>query len=217
MTTSNSELRGVILDLDGTLIDSNDAHAQAWAQAFADHGFDISAEQVRPLIGMGGDQMLPTLAGVEAGSEQGKALVEAWAKHFKAMVPNLRSMLGARELVTGLRGLGLKVILGSSGEDEVVEAELKHIDLPELLSSRVKSEEVEASKPEPDIVQIALKKLELAPQQVVMVGDTHFDAEAAAKAGVRSVLLRCGGNAELPAQTYEDPRELLLAFLQGEV
>lgn len=214
MTT---ELRGVILDLDGTLIDSNDAHAQAWAQAFADHGYDITAEQVRPLIGMGGDQMLPKLAGVAADSKEGKALVKSWGEHFKAMIPELRAMPGARELVTGLRGLGLKVMLGSSGEDEVVEAELKHIGLEELINSRVKSEEVEASKPEPDIVQIALDKMDLAPQQAVMVGDTHFDAEAAAKAGVRPVLLKCGGNSELPAQTYDDPQALLLAFLQGQV
>lgn len=215
--TATPELRGVILDLDGTLIDSNDAHAQAWAQAFAEHGFDISAQQVRPLMGMGGDKLLPTLAGLEADSEQGKALVEGWKKHFLELLSGLRPTAGARELVLGLRALNLKVILGSSGEDEVVEAELKHIGLSELLESRVKSEEVEASKPAPDIVQVALDKLQLAPQQVVMVGDTHFDAEAAARAGVRCVLLECGGGHELPAQTYKDPHALLLAFLQGEV
>ncbi len=215
--TVNPELRGLILDLDGTLIDSNDAHAQAWAQAFAQHGFDISAEEVRPLIGMGGDKLLPTLAGIEADSEQGKALVSAWGSAFRPLIRDLRATPGARELVAGLRGLGFEVILGSSGEDETVEAELRHIGLEELLSARVQSDEVERSKPDPDIVEIALHKLNLAPQQVMMVGDTHFDAEAAARAGVRCVLLRCGGNTDLPAQTYDDPQALLLAFLQGQV
>lgn len=211
------EVRGVILDLDGTLIDSNDAHARAWARAFAEHGFDVPAAQVRPLIGMGGDQMLPKLVNVDADSERGKALTQSRAKHFREEVPRLRATPGARELVAGLRALGIKLMLGSSGEDELVKAELEQIGLSELVESRVRSDEVQASKLEADIVSVALNKLGLAPQQVLMVGDTHFDVEAAAKAGVRCVLLRCGGNPDLPAQTYADPQELLLAFLRGQV
>lgn len=215
--THAAPLRAVILDLDGTLIDSNDAHARAWVTSFQQHGFDVTFEQVRPLIGMGGDKVIPRLTGVDAESEQGKALSEGWSEAFKPMIPDLRAMPGASELVAGLRDLGFKLMLGSSGEDETVEEELRHIGLESLIGSRVTSSEVEASKPDADIVAVALKKLGAAADETLMVGDTEYDAEAARKAGVRCVLLRCGGNTGLPGEVYDDPAALMAAFKRGEL
>jgi HAD superfamily hydrolase (TIGR01509 family) len=212
-----STLRAVILDLDGTLIDSNDAHARAWVTAFQTQHLDIPFEKIRPLIGMGGDKLIPELSDVDPEGEEGKALTKAWAEAFTTMIPELKATPGAAELVAGLQALGLKVMLGSSGEDEVVEAELKHLGLESLLNSRVSSEEVENSKPSPDIVAVALKKLGVQPAEALMVGDTHFDAEASQKAGVRVALLRSGGNTDLSAESgdvliYADPQALLEAF-----
>ena len=208
-------LRAVILDLDGTLIDSNDAHARAWVTSFQQHGFGVSFEQVRPLMGMGGDKVIPKLTGVDAESEQGKALIKGWGEAFKPMIPGLQATPGASELVAGLRGLGLKLMLGSSGEDELVEEELRHLGLESLKDTRVTSSEVEASKPDADIIAVALKKLGTAAGETLMVGDTRFDAEAANKAGVRVILLRCGGNPEVRGEVYDDPAALLAALVGG--
>jgi len=208
----NSSVRAVILDLDGTLIDSNDAHARAWVTAFRQGGFDVSFEQVRSLIGMGGDKVIPKLTGVDPHSAQGKALTEGWGEAFKPMIADLQATPGAAELVAGLRGLNLKIMLGSSGEDEIVQQELGHLGLEELNDSRVTSSEVESSKPDADILAVALKKLGTAADETLMVGDTVYDAEAARKAGVRCVLLRCGGNTDLPGEVYADPLALLAAL-----
>ena len=209
--------RAVILDLDGTLIDSNDAHARAWVTAFQQQGYGVPFDKVRPLIGMGGDKMIPKLTGVDEGSQQGKAMTKGWGEAFKPMIAGLKAMPGASELVAGLRELGLKIMLGSSGEDEIVKRELKHLGLEALNDARVTSSEVEESKPDSDIVAVALNKLGTAADETLMVGDTKFDAEAANKAGVRVALLRCGGNADLPGEVYDDPAALLAALKRGDL
>ncbi|AWN23101.1 HAD family hydrolase [Deinococcus irradiatisoli] len=213
MTTS---LQAAILDLDGTLIDSNDAHARAWVTSLKRHGFDIPFERVRPLIGMGGDKLIPELTGLDPESETGKALTQGWGDAFKPMIPSLQATPGARELVAGLRELGWKLMLGSSGEDEVVEQELEHLGLEDLKNSRVTSSEVEESKPDADILAVALRKLGVPAGAALMVGDTKYDAEAARRAGVRCVLLRCGGNPDLPGEVYASPADLLGALRSGD-
>ncbi|WP_420595852.1 HAD family hydrolase [Deinococcus sp.] len=212
-----SPLRAVILDLDGTLIDSNDAHARAWVTAFQQQGYGVPFDKVRPLIGMGGDKVIPKLTGVDAESEQGRGLTQGWGEAFKPMIAGLKATPGASELVAGLRELNIQIMLGSSGEDEIVERELKHLGLESLNNSRVTSSEVEDSKPDSDIVEVALKKLGTVAGETLMVGDTRFDAEAARKAGVRVVLLRCGGNADLPGEVYNDPAALLTALRRGDL
>ncbi len=187
--------QGLILDVDGTLLDSNDGHARAWVAAFRDEGFDIPFEQVRPLIGMGGDQVVPRLTGVQKDTPQFQRLSDGWKRHFEAEeLPNVRPQPGARELVEALLARGLRLVVGSSGEKELVEKLLRIADVAELLPERTTSAEVEASKPEPDIVQAALGKLGLEPGEVLMVGDTPFDLQSAANAGVQTVFLRCGGD-----------------------
>ena len=202
--------RGIILDVDGTLVDSNDGHARAWVAAFKDEGFDVPFEQVRPLIGMGGDQVVPRLTGVKPETPQFERLTDGWARHFKASeLAQVRPQPGARELVQALHDRGLKLIVGSSGEQEIVEKLLDLAGVAALLPERTTSAEVEASKPEPDIVQAALKKLGLGPEEVMMVGDTPFDIESAARAGVGAVALRCGGDSRFEGAlaVFESPAD----------
>ncbi|WP_019584763.1 HAD family hydrolase [Deinococcus apachensis] len=210
-------LRGVLLDVDGTLIDSNDAHARAWVEALREEGFERSFGEVRPLIGMGGDQLIPRLTGEDGESELGKRLTQGWLKHFKPLIPELQPTRGNRALIEGLRARGLRVALATSGEAEIVDGLLKQAGLDDLNLDRVSSSEVESSKPEPDLVEAGLNKLGLPADAALMVGDTPFDAEAAHKAGVPCVLLRCGGDSDeelgrAPALVLDDPQALLEAL-----
>lgn len=217
-TVLNPErLRGVLLDVDGTLIDSNDAHARAWVEALREEGFERSFGEVRPLIGMGGDQLVPRLTGEDGESEVGKRLTQGWLKHFKPLVPGLRPTRGNRALIEGLRSRGLKVVLATSGEAEIVDSLLKQANLGDLNLDRVSSSEVGSSKPAPDLVQVGLDKLGLPAGAALMVGDTPFDAEAAHGAGVPCALLRCGGDSEeelrrTGALVLNDPQALLEAL-----
>ncbi|WP_034384462.1 HAD family hydrolase [Deinococcus sp. YIM 77859] len=211
---SPDRLRGVLLDVDGTLVDSNDAHAYAWLEALREEGFTRTFEEVRPLIGMGGDQLVPRLTGEDGESERGKRLTRGWLNHFKPRIPQLQATRGARALVEGLQARGLRVVLATSGEADIVDGLLKRAHLEDLNLDRVSSSEVESSKPAPDLIQAGLKKLGLPAEAALMVGDTPYDAEAARKAGVPYVLLRCGGNTGLEEHgpTLDDPQALLEAL-----
>ncbi|MFK7600879.1 HAD family hydrolase [Deinococcus sp. SM5_A1] len=207
--------RAIILDLDGTLVDSNDAHARAWVQALADEGFHQSFEKVRPLMGMGGDQLVPRLTGVEPDTEQYTRLSDGWKDHFqRGELPTIRAQPGARELVKELRRRGLDLIIGTSGDGAVVEALLMRADVADLVSQRTTASDVEDSKPAPDIVKAALKKLGRKADEVLMLGDTPYDIESAGRSGVDTVALRCGGaeDGRLAGaiKVYNDPLDLLV-------
>ncbi|GGO24570.1 HAD family hydrolase [Deinococcus humi] len=202
----------VILDLDGTLVDSNDAHARAWLHAFADEGFHLGFDEVRTLIGMGSDQLVPRLTGVQPDSEQYERLSNAWKDHFqRGELPTIRAQPGARELVEELRRRDVDVIIGTSGDESVVEALLMRADVADLVPQRTTASDVEESKPAPDIVKAALKKLGRKADEVLMLGDTPYDIEAAGKSGVDTVALRCGGDDRLDGavKVYNDPLDWL--------
>lgn len=205
------DLRALLLDLDGTLADSNDAHARAWVQALADQDITREESEVRPLIGMGGDQLVPALTGQSDRSELGKALVQGWQDHFGPMIPEIAPLGGARELLEWARAQGLKVVLASSGEDDIVDALLEQIGVGDLVPLRVRSDEVQRTKPAPDVLQAALAKAGVSAAQALFVGDTTYDARAARAAGVACVLLRAGGSPGLNTEPHVlgDPAELL--------
>ena len=204
--------RGVIFDIDGTLVDSNDAHARAWVRAFADQGIEVPFEQVRPLIGMGGDQLVPRVTGIEKGDPRYQPLSDGWKRHFQEdELPGLRAQPGSRALVEALRSRGLRLIVGTSADEALVEGLLKIAQVDDLLTEYTTASDVEAYKPEPDIVQAAVTKLGLPPAEVLMVGDTPFDVESARKAGVDTVALRCGGDDrfEGAVAVYDSPQDWL--------
>lgn len=204
--------RGVIFDVDGTLVDSNDAHTRAWVSAFRDEGFQVEPEDVRPWIGMGGDQLVGRVAGIEKDDPLAGRLSERWKEHFRnEEMPGLSGFDGVRDLVQELRGQGVRLIVGTSADASLVAGLLETAGVKDVLTEYTTASDVEASKPEPDIVQAALEKLDLRPEEVLMVGDTPFDIEAARRAGVDTVALRCGGDDrfEGAVAVFENPRDLL--------
>lgn len=210
-------VRGVLLDVDGTLLDSNDAHARSWAEVFERHGMHIGFEQVRPLVGEGGDKLLPQLTGMDAESARGKELSEERRKLFlEKFLPALRPTRGARMFVERLKAKGLRVVIATSANEKELGALLHQAGVKDLIEHATSSDDG-ASKPDPDIVRAALEEAKLAPAEAVMVGDTPYDIEAAARAGVRTIALRCGGwwdDAALGGAVaiYDDPAALALSF-----
>ena len=215
-------VRGVLLDIDGTLLDSNDAHARSWVEIFRRHGQDIGFERVRPLIGEGGDKLLPQLTGIDAESAEGKALSGERRELFlRDYLPALRPTRGARALVEGLKATGVRVVVATSSNGKELGALLQQAGVADLIA-RATSSDDGASKPDPDIVSAALGQAKLPPHEALMVGDTPYDIEAARRAGVKTIALRCGGwwdDAALAgaAAIYDDPASLSEAgFIQPQ-
>ena len=211
------KFRGVILDVDGTLVDSNDAHARAWAEAFAEAGHDVAASAVRPLIGMGGDKLVPALTGVAADSPEGERLRERHGEIFRARyLPGLKALPGARALVERLQAAGFKVVVGSSAKREELDPLLEVAGVADLIEQTTSSSDAENSKPEPGIVEAALSQLALPPEAVVMLGDTPYDEEAARRAGVALIAVESGGwkeaEFEAPIAVYTHPADLVERF-----
>ncbi len=212
-----ASIRGVIFDVDGTLVDSNDAHARAWADALQEFGYDAPFEEVRRLIGMGGDKILAKLAGVDKESPEGEKMSARCSEIFmKQLLPGLRAFPGTRELLEEMRNRGLKLVIASSAQKDKLRELLKIAQADDLVESATSSSDAERSKPDPDIVQAALDNLGLPPEEVVMVGDTPYDIEAAGKAGLRTVAFRSGGwtdaGLEGAIAIYDGPADLLARF-----
>ena len=188
------QFRTVLFDVDGTLVDSNAAHAETWAQALVEHGVQVDVAAIRPLIGMGGDKLLPAVADVEESSPRGAAMAKRKKELFKAKVPNLRPTLGARALLEFLRDRGVTLVVATSAGDREMQAILEQAGLYDLFSAHTSKDDAEESKPDPDIVLAALERLDAKRESTVMVGDTPYDIEAAARAGIPAIALRCGGH-----------------------
>jgi HAD superfamily hydrolase (TIGR01509 family) len=214
---TEERLDGVLLDVDGTLIDSNESHARSWSDALLEFGRDIPAERVRPLIGMGGDKLLPELLGVDADSQTGRKFSELRGRIFlEHYVPRLRLTPGAKELVARLKVERVRLVIATSAQSKELNAMLKQVDLADLIENKTSATDAENSKPDPDIVRAALAKARLSPARAIMLGDTPYDIEAASRAGVACVALRCGGwdsdSLRGAIAIYEDPADLLAHF-----
>lgn len=210
-------IRGVLLDVDGTLVDSNDAHARAWVDAFAEGGHAVAFARVRPLIGMGGDQLLPRVLGIAKDTPEGKWLSDRWAAIFEERyLPAVRAFPGTRALVQRLRDRGLRPIAASSAKAEHLDALLAIAEVRDLLPETTSADDAERSKPAPDIIRAALDKLGLPAAAAALLGDTPYDIAAARQAGVRTIALRCGGwgDRELAGALaiYDDPADLLARY-----
>lgn len=209
-----THIHGVILDVDGTLVDSNDAQAQSWAEAMADYGYYVSPEKIRPLIGMGGDKVLPATLGMQKDTEDGQK-ISARRKHifFQRFLPSLHPFPGAKELIQYMREHGLNVAVASSAESDELRALLDLVGASDLIEEKSSSQDAPQSKPDPDIVSATLHKMSLPTNEVLMLGDTPYDIEAAGRAGIYTIALRCGGwdDTRLSKATaiYNDPADLL--------
>jgi len=210
-------VRGVILDVDGTLVDSNDAHARAWVRALEEDGRRVPFERARRLIGMGGDKIIPELTGLNPSTATAKLISDRRRGFFERdYLPVLKAMPGARNLLLRLRHRGIRLVVASSAERGDLEPLLHVAGAEGLVEHAVSKDEAGRSKPDADAVRAALDHLGLPASEVVMIGDTPYDIEAAAQAGVATIALLCGGwSAQDLADAiavYDDPQDLVDQF-----
>lgn len=210
-------LRGVIFDVDGTLVDSNDAHAQSWVDTFAEAGYDVPFGVVRPLIGMGADKLLPKTIGISHDSEDGKKLVKRRSEIFREQyLPHLRPLEGSRALVLRVRSDGLMAIVATSAKEEELKGLLKAAEVADLIEEKATASDAKRSKPDPDILEAAIEESGISPKNLVMIGDTPYDIEAAARAKVRTIAFRSGGWTDEAlsgaVKIYDGPANLLARY-----
>lgn len=212
-------MRGILLDVDGTLLDSNEAHAAAYAQALLEEGLEIPVAKIRPLIGMGGEKLLPAL-GVQLSSPTGERVSRRKKEVFdEEFLPHLRPTHGARDLLDHMKSLGLELGVATSADAGELRALLRQAGLEDRIDARSSSSDAKSSKPDPDIVEAAIARSRYDRSELVMIGDTPYDVEAAARAGVPIVAVRCGGWSDRDlagaVAIYDDPAHLLAEYDQS--
>ncbi|HEV2693855.1 MAG TPA: HAD family hydrolase [Verrucomicrobiae bacterium] len=212
--------KAFIFDIDGTLIDSNDYHAQAWEKAFRFCGFSVPIEKIRAQIGKGADQLLPGFLNKtqreKYGDKIGKLSGEIFRRNYLSQV---RPFPKVRELFKAIRETGSRIALASSSKEKEVEEYKIIAQISDLVEQTASADDAENSKPEPDIFHSAMSQLGNPPQEtVIVIGDSPYDAIAARRAGLISVGVLCGGFAaeKLKAagchSIYESPEDLLVNF-----
>ena len=210
-------IEAVIFDVDGTLVDSVDFHAEAWQKAFLKFGKDIAFAAIRSQIGKGGDQLLPVFLNEEEIGSFGKKLEIYRGKLFKdEFLARVEAFRDVPDLLDALRKKDRRVALASSAKRDELKVYKKIAGIEKLTDIETSSDDAEKSKPHPDIFEATLKKLKLETDQVLVIGDTPYDAEAAGKAGLAMIGLLCGGFAEQDIKAagatriYRDPQDLLV-------
>lgn len=204
-TASDASIDAVIVDVDGTLVDSNYLHVLAWSRAFAEREVAVPCARLHRVIGMGGDQLVGEVAGADVERRLGDELRQAWSERYGELLDDLRGLDRAADLLAGIEDRGIKVVLATSGKPEHTRHALRAIGLTERSYPMVSGDEVDRTKPDAEIVQVALAKVDGVCG--VMIGDTVWDVEAAARAGVPTVGVLTGGIA----------REVLLSAHAREV
>jgi HAD superfamily hydrolase (TIGR01509 family) len=193
VSSSKGAAKVAILDIDGTLVDTNYQHAIAWYRAFRRHGIVLPVWRIHRHIGMGGDQLIAALTDERTEREQGDEIRSTESEVYRQLIDEVETMQASRELIEELKGRGHTVILASSAKDWEVEHYLDLLDARELADAWTTSADVESTKPEPDLVQAALDRAGEDHGDAVMVGDTPWDVRAAGNTGVPTVAVLTGG------------------------
>jgi HAD superfamily hydrolase (TIGR01509 family) len=189
-----SGARIAVLDVDGTLVDTNYQHALAWYRAFRSLGETYPIWRIHRLIGMGGDRLVAALGGDDVEARIGDDARERWVEEFDRLIDEVAPLPGAREFLAAVGERGHRVVLASSGKPQHVDHFLDLLDARDLAEAWTSSEDVESTKPAPDLLQVALEKLgEPLDAPSVVVGDSVFDVEAAKNAGMPAIVVRSGG------------------------
>ena len=203
----------IILDVDGTLVDSNDAHARAWVDAFTEAGVLVDHEQVRRAIGMGGDRLVPHVSGLAEESPEGTRISERRSEIFTTRyLPHVQPFPAVRDLVQRFVDDGFRVVVASSANESELEGLLERAGVADLIEERTSSDDADRSKPDPDIVRAALRRVGVPAHRALMLGDTPYDVQAALRSGVKIVGVESGGwrRQELvgAAEVYQGAAEL---------
>jgi HAD superfamily hydrolase (TIGR01509 family) len=185
-----------ILDIDGTLVDTNYQHALAWYRAFREHGVVLAIWRIHRHIGMGGDQLVPALTDDSFERARGEEVRDAEGRHYMRMIGEVQPMRDARELIEDIRERRHTALLASSAKEQEVDHYLDLLAARELADGWTSSADVESTKPEPDLVHAALAKAGADARDAVMVGDTPWDVQAAERAGVPTIAVMTGGFSE---------------------
>jgi phosphoglycolate phosphatase-like HAD superfamily hydrolase len=219
MTSNALAVKAVVFDLDGTLVDTNDAHVEAWLAAFRDFGYHVPRSRILPEIGKGGDKLVPSVLGEDSDKQDGEALRDAHGRHFVTMAKDtiFHIFPGTEDLLSELRRGSVATAVATSSTKAHLNATLASsgLDLDRLVDHIVTGGPSLDSKPAPDLIQAALEKLASDPQRTIMVGDTPHDGEASARAGVPFLGLLCGGRPPDDLSRagalalYADPADLL--------
>lgn len=212
--------KAVLFDVDGTLVDTVDLHAQAWVEALQHFGVEADFTDIRLQIGKGGDQLLPGLIPPDTLEKQGEEIQEFRSDLFqRKYMSQVRPFLGVRELFERIRSSGQKIVLASSGPAEEVETHKATANIADLIDDATTADDAERSKPFPDIFEAAFGKLGLSERSDAMViGDTPYDAEAARAAGLSTIGFLCGGFTEQSLRqagciaVYRDAQHLLESY-----
>jgi HAD superfamily hydrolase (TIGR01549 family) len=203
----------VVLDVDGTLVDTNYHHVVCWARAFASVDVTVPLWRVHRAIGMGGDKLVPEVAGDDVEREHGDAVRDRWEQEYDAVMEETRLLPGAKELLSALRERGVEVALASSAIPKHAEYGFGLLDAEENTDTATTAEDAEESKPDPQLVEVALERL--GPDAACMVGDSVWDVEAAKRAGVPAYGVLTGGTSRSELEdagavkVYRDAAELL--------
>jgi HAD superfamily hydrolase (TIGR01509 family) len=185
-----------ILDIDGTLVDTNYQHTISWARAFAAHDLVLPLWRIHRHIGMGGDQLVTALCGDDVEARLGDDIRAAESDRYMELIDEVTPMQGARELIVALKERGHAVVLASSAKEKEVDHYLSLLDAREIADGWTTSADVERTKPAPDLVRAALEIVSETPSSAVMVGDTPWDVRAAAEADVETITVVTGGFSE---------------------
>lgn len=218
-------ITAVIFDIDGTLVDSVDLHAEAWQVALERFGKKVSFAEVRRQIGKGGDQLMPVFLSQREMEKFGDELEQYRSKLFKKeYLPRVTAFPGVRQLFERVRQDQKRIALASSAKGDELKTYKTIAGIDDLIEAETSSDDAERSKPYPDIFEAALAELgDVAPDKILVVGDTPYDAQAAGKANLRTVGLMCGGwNEEELRQAgciaiYRDPADLLLRYDESPI
>jgi HAD superfamily hydrolase (TIGR01549 family) len=181
----------IVFDVDGTLVDTNYHHTIAWLRAFRRYDVAQAAWRIHRAIGMGGDKLVAAVAGDDVERQHGDDLRQAWTEEYEEFLSEVQPFAGAQSLLQEVKDRGLGLVLASSGERRHVEHYLGLIDGHRLSDSWTTSDDAEQSKPAPDLVQTAMKKVKTS--NAVMIGDSVWDAQAADQAGIATFAVRTGG------------------------
>jgi HAD superfamily hydrolase (TIGR01549 family) len=218
-------IEAVVFDVDGTIVDSVDLHAEAWQEAFKKFGKEVDLEAVRRQIGKGADQLLPVFFSPVELAQFGNELEEYRSNLYKKeYLPHVKAFPKVRELFERIRQDGKRIALASSAKGDELNTYKNLARIEDLTEAETSSEDAEKSKPHPDIFEAALGELgDVARNRVVVVGDTPYDAQAAAKADLYTIGLLCGGWNENDLRgagciaIYRDPAELLARYGESPI